>query len=454
MADDKLQIDITADNSKAIQSLNSLCNALDKLNTKLGRNVNTNAYKNSINGLKSTIDGLNQSAMTFNGQAVQNLNTNLVSLAKTLGKFGNKKPMQASQSITAMSVGIKDLVASMNGLNVQGQAKGFTDLASSISKLGGKNAQQAVTTIPQLTKELRDFFAVMSQAPQVSDNTLRMTNALANLASQGGKVRSATSGLRSYLDYINRGANNSRGGFNNLFNTITSGSKRASSGMKSLSYYFGKFYASYFLIIRALSGFKKAVGYASDLTEVQNVVDHVFGSATEKVEEFSKATIDNFGMSILTTKKVASEFQAIASTMGITSEQVKASNSTWSSVSKELEKAGQAYNNTADSVADMSINLTKLASDMGSFYNQEYDQVAERLASGIMTGQTRVLRQYGLDLTQATLKEWALTQGIEANFKTMTQAEKTMLRYQYVMAHTENIQGDFIRTSSRQLIAA
>ena len=53
-----------------------------------------------------------------------------------------------------------------------------------------------------------------------------------------------------------------------------------------------------------------------------------------------------------------------------------------------------------------------------------------------------------IDLTQANLKEWALTQGMNANIETMTQAEKTMLRYQYVLAHTGAAQNDFLRTSS------
>ena len=73
------------------------------------------------------------------------------------------------------------------------------------------------------------------------------------------------------------------------------------------------------------------------------------------------------------------------------------------------------------------------------------NDVADDLAS-IFTGSTRPLRQYGLDLTQATLKEWALSQGMNANIQSMTQAEKAMLRYQYVLAHTGAAQGDFART--------
>ena len=36
----------------------------------------------------------------------------------------------------------------------------------------------------------------------------------------------------------------------------------------------------------------------------------------------------------------------------------------------------------------------------------------------------------------ATVEAWALSQGIDADMQKMTQAEKTMLRYQYVLANT------------------
>ena len=47
----------------------------------------------------------------------------------------------------------------------------------------------------------------------------------------------------------------------------------------------------------------------------------------------------------------------------------------------------------------------------------------------------------------ATLQTWALNNGMNVNVQKMTQAEKTMLRYQYVMANSQHIMGDFARTS-------
>ena len=57
------------------------------------------------------------------------------------------------------------------------------------------------------------------------------------------------------------------------------------------------------------------------------------------------------------------------------------------------------------------------------------------------------MRKFGIDLTQNTLKEYAMKNGLDANISSMTQLQKTMLRYQYVMENTANVQGDFARTS-------
>ena len=114
--------------------------------------------------------------------------------------------------------------------------------------------------------------------------------------------------------------------------------------------------------------------------------------------------------------------------------------------SEFTDRVTKGYASASNSVADMSINLTKLAADYASFYDVSTDEAFEKFQS-VMTGQTRPLRAYGLDLTQATLKEFALKNGLDADIESMTQAEKTMLRYQYVMANSSHITSDFARTS-------
>ena len=195
----------------------------------------------------------------------------------------------------------------------------------------------------------------------------------------------------------------------------------------------------YFSIYGAIRGLKSAIDISSDLTEVQNVVDVAFGNMAYKVEEFAKVSVKDFGMSELTTKEIAGRFQAMSTAIGVSADKIGQANTFLSGQTK-------GYVAVSDSMADVSINLTKLAADMASFYNVEQTDVAKSLES-IFTGTTAPLRKYGLDLTQATLAEWAMKQGLDADIRSMSQAEKTMLRYQYVLANTKAAQGDFARTA-------
>jgi hypothetical protein len=126
--------------------------------------------------------------------------------------------------------------------------------------------------------------------------------------------------------------------------------------------------------------------------------------------------------------------------MGLTTSEIAQVNDSMS------EKIIGDYAKVGNGMGSMSTKLTMLAADMASFYNVHQETVAQAL-NAVYTGQTRPLRQYGLDLTQATLKEWAMKRGLDADIDSMSQAQKTLLRYQYVMENTSAIQGDFARTS-------
>lgn len=163
---------------------------------------------------------------------------------------------------------------------------------------------------------------------------------------------------------------------------------------------------------------KQAVSLASDLQEVQNVVDTAFGDMSHKMEQFTDTAIEMYGISKLTAKQTGSTFMAMASGMGI----------------------------AADSASDMAVSLTGLSADMASFYNVAQDVSSTALKS-IFTGETETLKQFGIVMTEANLQSFALSQGITKSLQAMTQAEKVQLRYNYVMSQTTLAQGDFAKTS-------
>lgn len=411
---ESIELQIKSDAQQAIKAIGNLQSKLQGLGSTL----------NSLNGasISNFASGMSQLATSL--RSVSSIDTRTFSkIATNMEKLGNLDTARLVSSASAL----KSMATELSGFaNISKQSAEITQLTASISKLGSKSASYAADNIRNLGSALKEVMTTLSNAPRVSNNIIQMTNALANLSQQGAKVGSASRSLVT--------------GFSNTTKSI----KSIRSGFRGLASTIGKFYATYWLVMRAVGKIGGAVDLASQLTEVQNVVDTTFGDMASKVDDFTKTSIQDFGMSELTVKQISSRFQALGTSVGITSQQV--ANGT-AVANKALMSQNNTLYKTTDSMADMSLNLTRLAGDMASFYDVDQADVAKSLQS-IFSGTIAPLRRYGLDLTQATLSEWAMKNGLDANIKSMTQAEKVLLRYNYVMANTQAAQGDFAKTAN------
>lgn len=411
---ESIELQIKSDAQQAIKAIGNLQSKLQGLGDTL----------NSLNGASISNFASGMSHLATSLRSVSSIDTRTFSkIATNMGKLGNLDTARLVSSASAL----KSMATELSGFaNISKRSAEITQLTASISKLGSKSAGYAAENIKNLGSALKEVMTTLSNAPRVSNNIIQMTNALANLSQQGSKVGSASRSLVT--------------GFSNTTKSI----KRTRSGFSGLASTIGKFYATYWLVMRAVGKLGSTVDLASQLTEVQNVVDTTFGDMASKVDDFTKTSIQDFGMSELTVKQISSRFQALGTSVGITSQQV--ANGT-ALTNKALMSQNNTLYKTTDSMADMSLNLTKLAGDMASFYDVDQADVAKSLQS-IFTGTIAPLRRYGLDLAQATLSEWAMKNGLDANIKSMTQAEKVLLRYNYVMANTQAAQGDFAKTAN------
>lgn len=327
--------------------------------------------------------------------------TGLIETIDAVSRLGRTTGTQATANLPALSAQLQNFVRQMNKIgSMSFDNKNLTELVVSIGKLGSVASGRAVTNIPLLADNLKYLFETLSKAPNVSRNLIDMTNALASLAKTGASSGRAANSLGKSLMSFNS----------------TAGKTKSSTF--SLARAFGKFYATYWLVIRGMSKLKDAIDISSALTEVENVVRNTFGNYEHLINKFTKTSIQDYGMSELTAKQVSSRFQAMGVAIGM----------------------------AQGKVANMSLELTKLTADMASFYDISQQDVAEDLQS-IFTGTIKPLRKYGIDLSQATLKEYAMSRGLNSNISAMTQAQKVLLRYQYVMENTAAAQGDFARTA-------
>ena len=163
----------------------------------------------------------------------------------------------------------------------------------------------------------------------------------------------------------------------------------------------------------------ESIQLASDLEEVQNVVDVTFGNeGSAKIEKWAEAATQKFGLTELQAKQYASTLGAMMKSNGM----------------------------TEDQIYDMSTGLAGLAADMASFYNLPFDEAFSKIQSG-MVGMSMPLRQLGIDMTETAVGAYAAAAGFEKTYNDMSEAEQMLVRYQYLMSVTSDAQGDFARTS-------
>lgn len=163
---------------------------------------------------------------------------------------------------------------------------------------------------------------------------------------------------------------------------------------------------------------KESIKLASDIQEVQNVIDVTFGNAAAQIEEFAQTAEEAYGLSELAAKQYTGTMGAMLKSSGL----------------------------STSAAQEMSMALTGLAGDIASFYNLGTDTAFEKIRAGI-SGETEPLKQLGINMSVANLEAYALSKGITKSYNAMSQAEQVLLRYNYLLSVTTDAQGDFARTS-------
>lgn len=163
---------------------------------------------------------------------------------------------------------------------------------------------------------------------------------------------------------------------------------------------------------------KQSVNTASNLQEVQNVVDVTFGEGAGQVDAWAKAASKSYGLSELAAKQYTGTMGAMLKSMGLADGEV----------------------------LKMSTSLTGLAADFASFYNITSEEAFTKIRAGL-SGEIEPLRQLGINMSIANLEAYALSQGIEKSYASMSQAEQAALRYSYLLSVSADAQGDFARTA-------
>lgn len=177
----------------------------------------------------------------------------------------------------------------------------------------------------------------------------------------------------------------------------------------------GKFFGAAAI---GMAGFK-IVELASDANETLNLLDAAFGANSQAVQDWSADFAGAAGRSEFGMREMSGQLGAVLNPL----------------MEKNQEVA-----------AEMSTTFAGLAVDLGSFFNTADDQALNALRSGL-TGEAEALKKFGVVMNDSTLSAFALSTGIKTNIKDMSIAEKTALRYEFILDQTQLAQGDAAKTS-------
>lgn len=422
---DSLEVKITGTATKAINSVDKLINQLTRLSTSLA----------TVNG--SSLSGL-ASGVSQLGSAMQNMNAgtaDFTRLAKNITKIGSVDSVALTNTATSLQA-VTKAVASISA--IPQNATQVTEFAKSLGKLGSKSIENAVVNIPKLGNALNGLMTTLSRAPTVSQNVIQMTNALANLASQGSKVGTSSNSLQKSLYGVSTSAR-----------TATRSSWNLASAI-------GKFYATYFMVIRGSKKLIEAIKSTTDYIEAFNYQAVAFGkigsewdkdyekygydNATAYAESFQNRVNDTLGK--LSGLKVNVQGGLLeesgAKNLGLNIQEITQYASQLASVTNSLGQTGEA-------TTAITKSMTMLAGDISSLFNVDYKTVAQNLQSGLI-GQSRALYKYGIDITNATLATYAYNLGISKSVSEMTQMEKQQLRVLAILDQSKVSWGDLANT--------
>lgn len=317
--------------------------------------------------------------------------TNLAALVTAISKFGLQSASKAPANITAITSALQNMLTTLSQVNVSnsGIAQLVQSLSSLTTGLGGFTGRitSAANSINMLNAAAQNASAVSVPAIQRMNSTAKaaiesgsaIPGMILKVVSSIGKLVSAIGSLH-ITDKISLGVQKLATAMGALTRTMAAKTVSIIGNITNRLNIFGRMvglvstktsvfastigmlYARFWMLRRVFSILNTAIQKSSDLVETQHIIDVTFGNSSYKLEEFAQNSIQSLGMAEVSAKQFAARFQSMGTALGY----------------------------SQGEMADYSIELTRLAGNMASFYNRDYNDTAKALES-IFTGQTKPL---------------------------------------------------------------
>lgn len=312
-------------------------------------------------------------------------------LVSSLARLANagEKTGQSATALPRLNSALREVITGISSAGgVSAELNAFVGAIAQLANAGNRTGATA-TQLESLGTAIRDFMASLQNAPEVSQNVVQIVQATAQLASSGAKAGSAAKGIGKSISSIGSGDATARiraivGVLGELVKIcekaggiVKSAVTKIISGLKSLKTPGNGIRGiteNIRNMVAAMIGFRGITGLASfvketvqmgaALTEIDHIVESVFGNLSGYVDDWAKNAITNFGIA----EQSAKQYAGVLSSM--------------------FQASGVGYQDAGK----MGMDLVELAGDLSAFYNIDTETAYNKIRSG-MAGMVRPLRK-------------------------------------------------------------
>ena len=394
---DNLVLEIEANSNDAVTGLNHLAMTLDSLRIF---SSNQRGLGVVAKGIRSIADATNSMSMT----GVQSLNE----MTNALNRMGALNNIKLSSSFASQIKAIGDASRALKGVDFSP----VSNLATSLAPLSGvgkaTNLNNVVNTLRKLPEAINNINKIDSS--KISEFANKVEELRKSVHPLADEMRAVSAGFSALPKNIQKAINANE--------KLTASNNKTTSSFSRMIKQIFSFGAAYYAIKNVFDKVMGAFKESNAYVEALNLADITMGKHAEGAKSYSEQVERLAGIN-----------------------QVE-----WLTNVGTMNQMFTGFGVGADQAAHMSQQLTQLAYDIQSAYNAaDLTEVMRRLQSGI-TGEVEGMRRYGVDLTNASMKEYLHAKGINTKVSALSQAQKAMVRYNMIMESTSNIQGDLART--------
>lgn len=389
-----IEFQIVNDSAAASAGVEVLAKKLSELKTSIS---------GSTTALSKVAAGISQIKNAVNNMNTGDFANKINRISSSLGNLKDQTDsLKISASIGNQLAAINQAITNLPdtpGEKLRNLASGLQPL----SELGRSNMTSFINQLKKLPEVIQEL-----EKADIDKFTQQMKNLAAAMKPFADEMNKVSSGFSAFPSRIQRLITSTEQ-YNGTVRRATTSTNAWNSALKAISF------AAIYRAAAKLLGI--AIAKSSQYTEDLNLFTVSMGKYAEEAYNYAQKVSDVMGIDPAEWMRNQGVFNTIITGFGV----------------------------AGDKAAFMAKNLTQLGYDLASFYNIDFESAMQKVQSGI-SGELEPLRRLGYDLSVARLEQERLNLGIDKSVSSMTQAEKSQLRYYAMMTQVTQVQGDMART--------